>query len=125
VVVPVAFVGGVAVPVVDIVDVALVWHCHVTALRTVLVGVAIVRNVPALSAFVHMVAVLVVNVAVMHIVGVIAVRDRDVAAALPVRMIMTSMLFVLEGSRHGSLVLLVPELQNAACAKSGLPAGSW
>jgi hypothetical protein len=121
----VAFVRRVTVAVVDIIGVALMRHCNVTALWSVLVSVALVRNVPALTAFVHMIAVLVVNVTVMRVVGVIAVRDRDVAAALAVRMIMTSMRLMLEGSRHGSLVLLVSELRNAAWAKSGLPSGCW
>jgi hypothetical protein len=121
----VAFVRRVTVAVVDIIGVALMRHCNVTALWSVLVSVALVGNVPALTAFVHMIAVLVVNVTVMRVVGVIAVRDRDVAAALAVRMIMTSMRLMLEGSRHGSLVLLVSELRNAAWAKSGLPSGCW
>lgn len=124
-VVPVAFVCRVTVAVVHVIGVALVRDGNVAALWSVLVSVALMRNVPALTAFVHMIAVLVVNMTVMRVVGVIAVRDRDVAASLAVRMIMTSMRLVLEGSRHGSLVLLVPELRNSAWARSGLPSGCW
>jgi hypothetical protein len=112
-------VGRVTVPVVHIVGVALVRHGNMTALRSVLVGVALMLDVHALSAFVHMIAVLVVNVTVMHVVGVIAVRNRHVPAARTVRVVMTSVRLVLQGIRHGSLVL--PRTELLSCLETGLP----
>jgi hypothetical protein len=91
----------VPVPVVHVVGVALVRHRHVAALLPVLVGVALVRQVPGLLAFVGVVAVDAVNVAVVRVVGVIVVRERDVAAVLAVGVLMAAVRDVLGGVWHG------------------------
>jgi hypothetical protein len=54
------------------------------ALRPVLMGVALVHRVPGSIAFVRVVAVDAVHVAVVRVVGVVLVRERDVTAALAV-----------------------------------------
>jgi hypothetical protein len=89
------------VPVVQVVGVALVRHRHVAALRALL-GMALGRHVPGLRALVDVVAVDAVNVAVMRVVGVIPVRERDVAAALAVGVLVTGVRGVLDGIWHGS-----------------------
>jgi hypothetical protein len=71
------------------------------ALRPVLVGVALVGRVLRYCAFVHMVAVDAVNVAVVHVIGVPVVRDRDVTAALAVGVLVTGVRRVLSGIWHG------------------------
>jgi hypothetical protein len=100
VVVPVSVVGCVPVPVVDIVGVVIVRHSHVTALQAVLVGVTLMRHVPALGAFVHVVAVDPVNVAVVRVIGVVAVWERDVTAALAVGMLVIGVCGVLNRIGH-------------------------
>ncbi len=80
VLVPVTVVCGVAVPVVEVVDVVAVGHRLVTAARTVLVvAVLPVRRVDWL-ALVPMAVVLVMGVAVMEIVHLVAVLHRRVSA---------------------------------------------
>jgi hypothetical protein len=98
----VPFVGRVPVPFVHVIDVAVVRHGHVAALRPVLVGVALVGRVPGCLALVRVIAVVPVNVAVVRVIGVIEVRERDVAAALAVSVLMAGVRFVLGGIWHGS-----------------------
>jgi hypothetical protein len=62
VVVPVAVVSHVPMPIVQVVRVFPVRHRHVATVLSVLVGVALVRHVLSVPAFVHMVAVDAVNV---------------------------------------------------------------
>jgi uncharacterized membrane protein YwaF len=78
----------------------LVWHSHVTALRAVLMGVALMRHVPALNAFVRMITVDPVNVAVVRVIGVIAVRERNVPTALTVSMLVIGVSGVLSRIWH-------------------------
>jgi hypothetical protein len=90
----------VPVPVVNVVGVVLVRHSHVTALRAVLMGMALMRHVPALYAFVRVIAVDPVNVSVVRVIGVIAVRERNVSTALTVGMAVIGVSGVLSGIRH-------------------------
>jgi hypothetical protein len=101
VIVPVSFVGRVPVPVVEVVGVVLVRHRDVAALRPVLVGVAVMRHVPAFAAFVHVVAVDAVNVTVMRVVGVVIVRESDVTAVRTVRVLVAGVRRVLSRIWHG------------------------
>jgi hypothetical protein len=70
-------------------------HRDVAALRPVLMRVALVRHVPGRRALVNVVAVDAMNVSVVCVVSVALVRERDVAAALAVRMLMVVMRGVL------------------------------
>ena len=101
VVVPVPVVSGVPVPVVHVVGVLGVGHRDVTALRSVLVGMALVGQVPGFGAFVHVVIVEAVNVAAVRVIGVIAVLERDVTAALAVGVLVIGVRCVLDGVWHG------------------------
>ncbi len=98
--VPVAFVGGVAVTVMGVVDVALVRDRHVPASFTVCVLVGLVGGVIGGGALVDMVVVRPVQVTVVHVVDVVAVRDGGVSAALPVRVLVTSVGLVGDSGRH-------------------------
>jgi hypothetical protein len=100
VIIPVAFVGRVPVPVVHIVGVIAVRHRDVTAVRSVLVGVTLVRNVGALGALVHVIAAQVVHMAVMCVIGVVAVRNRHVTAALPMGVLVAGVCRMLKRVRH-------------------------
>jgi hypothetical protein len=100
VVVPVALVGCVPVPVVNIVGVVVVRHGHVTALRPMLMRVTLMRHVPALCAFVGMVAVGPVKVPVVNVIGVTVVRKRDVTTAFTVGMLVAGMSSVLSRVGH-------------------------
>jgi hypothetical protein len=91
------------------IGVTLVRHGHVAAIRPVLMDMTLVTNVLGLRALVHVVAVRVMNMTVVHVIGVIAVRERDMAAALAVVVLMTRMGSVLNGIRH-SVVPPAPEL---------------
>jgi hypothetical protein len=93
-------VGGVPVPVVHIVSVIPVRHGYVTAVRSVLMGVTLVSDVGGLDAFVHVIAVRVVDMPVMRVIGVIAVRNRHVAAALAVGVLMAGVHRMLKRVRH-------------------------
>jgi hypothetical protein len=98
-----AFVGRVPVPVVDVVGVVLVWHGHMAAVLSVLVGVPLVRHVLRDRALVDVIVVGAVDVALVRVIGVIAVRHRDVAAALAVDVLMTGVRVVLDGVWHDIL----------------------
>ncbi len=99
-VVPVPFVGRVPVSVVHVVGVIPVRHRYVAAVRPVLVGVSLVRNVSGLHAFVDVITVRVMDMAVMCVIGVITVRNRHVTAALPVGVLMAGMCRMLKRVRH-------------------------
>jgi hypothetical protein len=96
----VTLVGGVPVPVVDIVDMTFVRDRDVPAPRRVLVLVRVVRGVLGLLALVGVVAVGAVQVAVVRVIGVVAVRDGDVPAPLAVGMRVIGVRVVLGGDRH-------------------------
>jgi hypothetical protein len=71
------------------------------AFRPVLVGVALVGHVLSDCAFVHMVAVDAVKVTIVHVIGVLVVRERDVTAALAVGVLVAGVRLVLNGIWHG------------------------
>jgi hypothetical protein len=87
--VPMTFVRGVTVPVVDVIDMVLVRHCDVATTRTMGVIVAHVLSVTLGDALVEVPVVLSVEVPVMDVVDMVPVRHCDVPTALPmhVRMI--------------------------------------
>jgi hypothetical protein len=76
-----ARVRRVPVAVVHVVRVVLVRDADVPAVRTVLVGVGLVRRVAGGRALVGVVAVVAVQMSVVRVVGVSVVGDRDVPAA--------------------------------------------
>lgn len=84
VVVPVPVVFGVAVTVVDVVDVVTVRDADMSAAFTVLVFVAVVARVVGWLALVRVIAVRAVEVSVVHVVGVGLVRESDMPAGWPV-----------------------------------------
>jgi hypothetical protein len=90
----------VPVPVVNVVGVVVVRHGDMTALGAVLVGVALMCHVPALCAFVGVIAMGTVKMPVVRVVGVVVVRDRDVTTALAVGMLMTWVSGVHSRVRH-------------------------
>jgi hypothetical protein len=107
-------VGGVAVPVVDVVGVVVVRDRYMPALRTVLMGVPLVHRVFLRHTVVDMVVVHTVDVPVVGEVGVIAVRDRDMAAAVTVDVLVADVGVVVNGSGHSELLTRAPDIP-AAC----------
>jgi hypothetical protein len=99
VVVPVAFVGGMAVPVVQVVDVIVVGDGHMSTAFSVGVIVSGVLGVALDGAFVEMPVVGSVKVPVVDVVDMIAVGDGYVPAAFTVNMGMVGVLDV--SSAHG------------------------
>jgi hypothetical protein len=83
------------VPVVHVVDVVLVRHRDMTAVRPMLVGVSLVRHVLGQRALIDVVVVDAVNMPVVHVVGVTLVRYRDVTAPIAVSVFMITMSDVL------------------------------
>lgn len=80
-IVPVPVVGSVPVPVVHVVSVVSMRHGDVAAPLAVGMAMGLMRRMPGLFAFVHVVAVQAVDVAIMGVVGVVHVGHRDVTAA--------------------------------------------
>jgi hypothetical protein len=99
VVVPVALVRRVAVPVVQIVDVALVGDGHVTTALTVDVRVVLVLDMALRDALVDVALVDDMQVPVVHVVDVALVRDGHVTTALAVDVGVVGMLNM--GGAHG------------------------
>ncbi|GAA4204021.1 hypothetical protein GCM10022252_62530 [Streptosporangium oxazolinicum] len=95
VVVPVPLVSGVAMTVVNVVDVAVVRDRHVAAALTVLVIMPGVLDVGGRVALVGMVIVGSVQVPVVNVVDVAVVRDRRVAAPLTVPVVVSGVRAVL------------------------------
>ncbi len=110
-VVPVAVVGGVAVPVVQVVGVIVVWHGNVTALRPVLMVMTFMGRMLRVPAFIHVVIVDAVDMAVVRVIGVIAVREPEVAAALAVGVRVIGVRGVLNKTRHA---VILPESRHPA-----------
>jgi hypothetical protein len=75
--------GGVAVPVVHIVDMITVRHGHMPALRPVLVIVTVMRGVGLRLALVHVIVVDAMQATVMDVVDVIVMRHRYMSAGGP------------------------------------------
>ncbi len=110
-VVPVAVVGGVAVPVVQVVGVIVVWHGNVTALRPVLMVMTFMGRMLRVPAFIHVVIVDTVDMAVVRVIGVIAVREPQVAAALAVGVRVIGVRGVLNETQHA---VILPESRHPA-----------
>ncbi len=99
--------GGMAAPVVHIVDVVTVRNRHMSAALAVSVVVPLMHRVAAgRFAFVKVIAMLSMQVTVVHIVDVITVRNRDMPTPVPMRMVVTHMLLV---SYSVHLVLLTTD----------------
>ncbi|SNT61368.1 hypothetical protein SAMN05216276_108324 [Streptosporangium subroseum] len=99
-IVPVAVVLDVAMPVVDVVHVAVVRHGDVPAARLVLVAVAVMRGVTARLAFVDVILMDLVQVTVMDVVDVVVVRHGDVPATGPMLVVVIGVLTMLSGNAH-------------------------
>ena len=93
-VVPVALVSGVAMPVVEVVDVVVVREGDVPATWTVGVIMMLVARVTLGLALVVVPVMLSVQMSVVDIVDVIAMGDGDMAAALAVDVRMVSVFAV-------------------------------
>jgi hypothetical protein len=102
VLVPVAFVGGMAVPVVDVVDVVAVRDGDMSAAFAVGVTVSGVLGVVLGGALVEVSVVGGVQVPVVHIIDVVAVGNGDMSAALTVHMGVVRVLVVGGGHRCSS-----------------------
>ena len=98
-VVPVAFVGGVAVPVVEVVDVIVVGDGDMSAAFPVGVIVSGVLGVALGGALVEVPVVGGVKVPVVDVVDMVAVGDGDMPAAVTVNMGVVGVLEV--GGGHG------------------------
>jgi hypothetical protein len=84
--VPVAFVGGMAMPIMDVVDVVAMRNGDMSAAFPVGVIVSGVLGVVLGGALVEVSVVGGVQVPVVDVVDVVAVRNRDMSAALTVHM---------------------------------------
>jgi hypothetical protein len=78
----VPLVGRMAVPVVQVVDMTVMGHGHVTTVRAMLMVMSGVDHMPGLAALVHMIGMCPVDVAIVGIVGVVSVLEGDMAAAV-------------------------------------------
>jgi hypothetical protein len=85
----------------DVVGVVGVGDGDVATVRAVLVPVLIVGRVLAGRALVDVLPVNPVDVAVVRVVGVVTVRERDMAAAFGVDVLVIGVRLVLAGLRHG------------------------
>lgn len=101
VVIPVTFVGGVAVAIVQVVNMIAVRDGNVAAALAMLVIVASVLVVLGVLALVPVTLVLTVDVAIVEVVGVILVGESYVAAACAVDV---GVLFVDGVGAHGLLL---------------------
>ena len=101
VVIPGTFVGGVAVAIVQVVNMIAVRDGNVAAALAMLVIVVSVLMVLGGLAFVPVALVLTVDVALVEVVGVILVRESNVAAACAVDV---GVLFVDGVGAHGKLL---------------------
>ena len=100
-VIPVTFVGGVAVAIVQVVNMIAVRDGNVAAALAMLVIVVSVLMVLGGLALVPVALVLTVDVALVEVVGVILVRESNVAAACAVDV---GVLFVDGVGAHGKLL---------------------
>jgi hypothetical protein len=76
--------GGVPMPVVQVVHVAVMRHRHMATALAVLVLMCAVNLMAGLTTLVHVVGMSPVDVAVVGVVGVVLVREGDMTAALAV-----------------------------------------
>ena len=104
VLVPMVVVGGVAVSIVDVVDVIAVGDCLVATIRSVLVvAVIVVGYVFSWHALVPVAVVLAVCVSVVDVVDVVAVGDCLVAAVWSVLVVVLNVLCA--GEAHVGFLL--------------------
>jgi hypothetical protein len=101
--VPVALVGGVTMPVMDVVLVIAVRHGLVAAALAVGVVMIVVGHVRVRLALVPMLIVTVMGMAVVEIVGVVTVDHGDVTAALAVdvRVVVVGVVGLVGDGGHG------------------------
>jgi hypothetical protein len=97
VIVPVALMRGVKVPVVGVVDVAVVWDRHVATALAVLVIVPRVLDVGTWATLVGVVVMGPMQVAVVGVADVVAVWNRHVATALAVAVVVLGVWAMLSG----------------------------
>lgn len=112
-IVPVAVVGRMAVPVMQVVDVTLMGHGHMATARAMLMVMFGVDRVLRLDALVHVVRVRAMDVAVVGVIGVVPVLEGDMATSVAVLM---GMLYV-------GLVVCGGHLTNSSyvgCSLAGL-----
>jgi hypothetical protein len=102
VVVPVAFVGGMAMPVVDVVDMVAMGDGDVPAAFPVGVIVSDVLGVTLAGALVEVTVMSRVKVPVVDVVDMVAMGDGDVPAAVTVNMGVVRVLEVGGGHRYSS-----------------------
>lgn len=100
VVVPVPLVDRVAVSIVDVVDVVLVRHGDMAAVAAVLVLMPLMDHVLGSGALVHMILMHPVDVVIVHVVGVIGMRERHMAASVTVDVRMVGVRAVFSRSGH-------------------------
>lgn len=104
-----------AVVAVEIVDVIAVADCFMAAFARVLMIVALVDHVDVRRTLVPVAIVLVVSMAVVEIVGVVMVADRNVITARAMDMLMCLMRLVFDID-HLSILLGVLSVRSlAAC----------
>jgi hypothetical protein len=88
-------VSCVPAPIVDVVDVIAVRHCHMPAALPVKMGMPLMHRMAVRRlAFVVMIVVRSMQVAVVDIVDVIVMGDRDMPTSFAVDMVMLDMLGV-------------------------------
>lgn len=109
-IVPVVFVTGVAMAVVNVVDVLAMWNSHVSTARPVLVIVTLVHGVTRGLALVGMSLVKSVQLPVVRIVNVVGMGHGHMAATIAVLMGVPGVRDMKGGRHLGSLayVLLRP-----------------
>lgn len=100
VVVPVPVVSRMAMPVVQVVDMIVMGHGHVSATRAVAMFMPRVDRVLGLAALVNMIGVGTMNMAVVGVVGVVSMLEGDMAAPLTVSVRVIGMAWVLGGDVH-------------------------
>ncbi|WP_214110768.1 hypothetical protein [Acrocarpospora catenulata] len=93
-------VDGVAVAVVDVVDMITVWYGDVSAARPVLVIVVTVRDVPRRLAFIDVIFVHPVQATVVHVVDVIGMRYGDMPAPGPMHVSVIRMRMMFDRYGH-------------------------
>jgi hypothetical protein len=103
VLVPVALVGGVTMPVMDVVVVITMRYHLVAATLAVRVGMVVVGHVHLRLALVPMVIVVSMGMAVVEIIGMVTVFDGDVTAplAVDVRVVLMRVVGLVGDGGHG------------------------
>ncbi len=105
VVVPVAFVRGVPVALVDVVHMPLVRYGDVAAALAVLVVMPLMSDVVGVRTLVDVTVVGAMQVTVVRVVGVVVMRYGDVAAALAMSVLVVLVLAVRDAGGHVELLM--------------------